>query len=172
MMPMWSGSTPRFSNSKWRQPRRISPQHPTPPSVCEIPSGNSRRELGHFWKATPNTRTSQNSVHAKFGELAFYALTPVNKGPLACPHSASYYSCLQNSLSGGRRLLSWAAVTNVLALRKCLQRLFHRHQHRCLHRGQGAACRDSKHDASHRLVVRRLQDCVGVVFAEAIPKAV
>jgi hypothetical protein len=53
------------------------------------------------------------------------------KGPR--PLSASY-SCLQNSLSGRWRL-SWAAVDNVLALRECLERLFHGHQHRCLDRG-------------------------------------
>src|SRR5215208_599894 len=35
----------------------------------------------------------------------------------------------------GRWLLSWAPVANVLALRECLQRLFHGHQHRCLDQG-------------------------------------
>src|SRR5918997_6907935 len=87
-----------------------------------------------------------------------------------CPLSTSY-SRLQNSLAG-RRLLSWAAVANVPGLRECLERLFHGHQRRCLDRGQGATCRDSKHDPGQRDVVRCLEDRVAVVFAEAIPEAV
>src|SRR3712207_2121354 len=41
----------------------------------------------------------------------------------------SLFAFAKNSLSG-RWLLSWAAVADVLALRECLERLFHGHQHR------------------------------------------
>jgi hypothetical protein len=43
--------------------------------------------------------------------------------------------------------LSRAAVADALALRECLDRLFHGHQHRRLDRGQGAAGCDRQHHA-------------------------
>jgi hypothetical protein len=97
------------------------------------------------------------------------------------PNGCWFHKVRQRGATGARVLLarrsarwrhSWATVTNALALREGLERLFHGHQRCCLDRGESAACRDRQHDAGQRDIVRRLVDRVAVVFAKAIPETV